>query len=265
LRVRCSAGSNLRYRRFPIGRTRFSEVASKISGSAGWKPCDTAGWKPALRRIREVGLTLSSASSARGRIAVRALGDGKLPQSSPTLLRARSRGFPGCHRPPNGTASASRGARLTRQSSMGSCPAWFAFQSFQPRSRAFGGWFHAALAFAIGAFGTTAGLFRNASPRRRTQLHSGTPGLRQSDRNGLFGRASAVLALANMMHLFANELAGLSARGFALLRIPARAFNGFVFWHVQLGGAAIEGCPRGDGTTDCSRICSARCFLSAAR
>jgi len=47
--------SNLLYRRFPIGSARFSE-ACKISRFAGWKPCDTAGWKPALRRACAVGL-----------------------------------------------------------------------------------------------------------------------------------------------------------------------------------------------------------------
>src|SRR5439155_3555675 len=41
--------SNLLYRRFPIGRTWPSPLRSGFGTPAGWKHCDTAGWKPALR------------------------------------------------------------------------------------------------------------------------------------------------------------------------------------------------------------------------
>jgi iron(III) transport system substrate-binding protein len=43
--------SNLLYRRFPIGSAaNHPEPREKPAASAGWKHCDTAGWKPALRR-----------------------------------------------------------------------------------------------------------------------------------------------------------------------------------------------------------------------
>ncbi len=42
--------SNLLYRRFPIGRvTGSSERVGSFARPAGWKPCDTADWKSALR------------------------------------------------------------------------------------------------------------------------------------------------------------------------------------------------------------------------
>jgi len=44
--------SNLLYRRFPIGRAPIPVRVGTFRGSAGWKPCDTADWKSALRPLR---------------------------------------------------------------------------------------------------------------------------------------------------------------------------------------------------------------------
>src|SRR5438093_5019404 len=41
--------SNLLYRRFPIGSALYASRAPQDGRLAGWKHCDTAGWKPALR------------------------------------------------------------------------------------------------------------------------------------------------------------------------------------------------------------------------
>ena len=48
--------------------------------------------------------------------------------------------------------------------------------------------------------------------RRRGELDAGAARLRQADRDRLFGRSCAVLALANVMDLFAHELTSLRAR-----------------------------------------------------
>lgn len=47
---------------------------------------------------------------------------------------------------------------------------------------------------------------------RRRQLHSGSPRLRQTDRNSLFSVARAVLPLAHMMDFLAHEFARLTRR-----------------------------------------------------
>ncbi len=44
----------------------------------------------------------------------------------------------------------------------------------------------------------------------RGQMHARPAGFGQSDGNGLFGGAGAVLAFANVMEFFANEFARLS-------------------------------------------------------
>jgi hypothetical protein len=55
VRVQVARVSNLLYRRFPIGRVSGLPYARpEFESSAGWKHCDTAGWKPALRRMRSM-------------------------------------------------------------------------------------------------------------------------------------------------------------------------------------------------------------------
>ena len=51
-----------------------------------------------------------------------------------------------------------------------------------------------------------------SSRLRRPELHAGAPRLRKADRDGLLRRARAVLAFADVMDLFADELARLRAR-----------------------------------------------------
>src|SRR5437879_12422789 len=64
-----------------------------------------------------------------------------------------------------------------------------------------------------------------------TLFRSRSPSLGQPDCNCLFGRASAMFALANVVHLFANKLAGLCARSFALAFITPSPFQSFLFRH----------------------------------
>jgi hypothetical protein len=61
----------------------------------------------------------------------------------------------------------------------------------------------------------TARRFRNGSIRWRRQIDTGSPSLRQPDRNGLLGRACSMLALAYVLDLLVHEFAGLGGRGFA--------------------------------------------------
>jgi len=58
----------------PISNRQHDRCAGSIGASAGWKHCDTAGWKPALR---PTGRTLSIVLS------------GKLAQCGPVLLRPK--------------------------------------------------------------------------------------------------------------------------------------------------------------------------------
>jgi len=66
----------------------------------------------------------------------------------------------------------------------------------------------------------------------RRQVHAGAAGLRQPNRDCLFRRASAMLALADVFHLLADELAGLRRRSFPLAFIFPRTFECFSVGHV---------------------------------
>ena len=65
----------------------------------------------------------------------------------------------------------------------------------------------------------------------RRQLHTGTPGLRKTDRNRLLGGASTVLALTNVIHFFLDELSRLGRRRFAFPRVLSSAFQCLLFRH----------------------------------
>jgi hypothetical protein len=52
--------------------------------------------------------------------------------------------------------------------------------------------------------------FRRLPFFRRAELHACVPRFGKTDRDCLFARSCTVLAFADMMHFFANELAGLS-------------------------------------------------------
>jgi hypothetical protein len=73
-----------------------------------------------------------------------------------------------------------------------------------------------ALARAVGALGAPPGLGEGGAFLRRAQFHAGPAALRQPDGYRLLGRARTVLPFANVVYLFAHELAGLGGRGLAL-------------------------------------------------
>jgi hypothetical protein len=68
------------------------------------------------------------------------------------------------------------------------------------------------------------------------QLHAGAPRLRKPDSDSLFRVGGAMLSFANVVHLFADEFAGLSARRFTFFFVSLRSFNDFLFWHDMLPG-----------------------------
>src|SRR5438067_2925408 len=72
----------------------------------------------------------------------------------------------------------------------------------------------------------------------RWQLHSRAARLRQADRDGLLRRTRAVLALPNVVHLLAHELASLRRRRLALRGVFLRAVDGLLVGHVTSSFAA---------------------------
>src|SRR5690349_2044456 len=100
----------------------------------------------------------------------------------------------------------SRAARLPLQRTLARLPT--------PRGR------HALRGRAVAASVVALGLATRGGGglalRRRRELDARAPRLRQSDRDRLFGRARAVLALADVIHLLAHELARLRRGGLSL-------------------------------------------------
>src|SRR5262249_29511192 len=74
----------------------------------------------------------------------------------------------------------------------------------------------------------------------RVELHARTPRLRQPDRDRLPRALGAVLALANVAHLLAHELACLRRRRFARALVPPRTLDGSLLRHVHL--PAVTNC-----------------------
>ena len=151
----------------------------------------------------------------RRRAARRSLGARRLPCSSRTLRRratARARVCLSGERSLRG-----RAVTLALQSSA---------NGVRSRARYFASWTPALGEIALGL----AACARRSSLFGR-ELHSGAARLRQADGNGLLRRPRAVLALANVVHLFAHELAGLRRRRLSLARILVRALDRFSFRH----------------------------------
>src|SRR5262249_58048777 len=65
----------------------------------------------------------------------------------------------------------------------------------------------------------------------RRQLHAGAARLGEPDGNRLLRRAGSVLTLSDVLDLFADELAGLSAGGFALTPVTTGAVEGLFLGH----------------------------------
>src|SRR5205823_360219 len=70
--------------------------------------------------------------------------------------------------------------------------------------------------------------------RGLAELHASAPGLAQSDRDRLLSRAGAMLARADMVDLFADELAGLRRRPLALASRAPCALQRFLLRHSRL-------------------------------
>jgi hypothetical protein len=68
---------------------------------------------------------------------------------------------------------------------------------------------------------------------RRRQIHTGPPRFRKADGNRLLGGAGAMLALADVMHLFADEFARLRGRRLALTPVAARSLQCSFLRHAQ--------------------------------
>src|SRR5437763_12029834 len=79
----------------------------------------------------------------------------------------------------------------------------------------------AAVTARVGALGALARLLRRLAALRRRQIDARLPRLRQADRDRLLRRLRAVLALADVVHFLAYELATLRRGGFALLLVAA--------------------------------------------
>src|SRR6185437_4702660 len=111
-----------------------------------------------------------------------------------------------------------REPRLGRQRPRRSRAARLALQHVRDRAR------HArpplrvapSLADLIGIFRAAPGAFLGAALLRRLERDAGATRLRQPDRDRLPRRAGAMLAAADLLHLLADEFAGLRRSRFAL-------------------------------------------------
>ncbi len=79
--------------------------------------------------------------------------------------------------------------------------------------------------------GRLTGAHRRPPRLRRGERHARPPRLRQSDRDRLLRRARAVLALANVIHLLAHELAGRRRRRLARREVLLRLVHRLLGWH----------------------------------
>src|SRR5438128_5818540 len=85
------------------------------------------------------------------------------------------------------------------------------------------------LAFAISMLRAASSFFRCLASRRRGEIDARPARLGQANGNRLFGGLRSVLAFANVVHFFANELPRLRRRRFPLAFILLRSFHGFLF------------------------------------
>jgi len=79
------------------------------------------------------------------------------------------------------------------------------------------------------------GLSANARARVRPRLGTDARSTRlgKTDGDGLFGIPCAVLSLANVVHLFANELTRLSGRTLSLRAVASGSLQGLFAWHSR--------------------------------
>jgi hypothetical protein len=75
------------------------------------------------------------------------------------------------------------------------------------------------------------GLGRNFPSLGQRQPNASAPRFRESDRDRLLRRSSAMFAFANMMHFLAYEFSGLRARRFPFSSVFSRSLDDVFFWH----------------------------------
>jgi hypothetical protein len=158
-----------------------------------------------------------------------------MPAADATLrrrARARFRGLSRLLRHRTVSAASRDAASLLgqRQTGRGAMP--FALQRASGGLRPFRGRPAAAMAArSVRLCSALASAGAGRAARRRFEGDPRAPRLRQADGNRLFGRARAVLAVANVLHFFAHEFAGLRAWRFALTFVAAGAFQRSFFRH----------------------------------
>ena len=89
-----------------------------------------------------------------------------------------------------------------------------------------------ALALRKIARGLAAGALTGATLSGRRQPHPGTPGLGETDGDGLLGIAGTMLALADVVHFFSDKLPRLGGGGFAAALIGLRPLQGGFLRHM---------------------------------
>src|ERR1044071_9408896 len=111
----------------------------------------------------------------------------------------------------------------------------FTSQRSQRGPRAPRAWFlrAAPLPLGVSTLGLAARSAAGCSPARRRQLHPGASRFGKPNRDRLFRAACAVLAFADVVHLFADKLARLRAGRFAFAAVPFSASQCFLFWHLS--------------------------------
>jgi hypothetical protein len=136
-----------------------------------------------------------------------------------------------------GSAAPPRGcrARLFRECLAGRGTTRLSLERPQRSTRPLRGWFSSrrALPGAVRARRALPCACRCLALARWFQFDAGSPGLREADCDRLFRRSSTMLALADVLHLLAHELACLGCRGFPLPFGFSRTLHGPSFWHVS--------------------------------
>src|SRR5207248_6497538 len=145
----------------------------------------------------------------------------------------------GAHRFYSGAAAAggatatSAAASLPAQRTPGSGAAAFAAQSARSGARTGTRWAPPASGAATTQVAAGPGSHLLGSPPAfgRSELDAGAARFGKPNGNSLLRRARSVLALADVMHLFANKFARLSAGRFSLARVFVGAFQCLLLWH----------------------------------
>jgi hypothetical protein len=149
---------------------------------------------------------------------------------APTLTRARR---PACRLASRGgRAPARRASGLSRQCLGRGGAMALPLEGAPGSARA--GWRWAFRSLTPCPAGGSRTPFRAAlgARRRSWQLHTRASSLGETDRDGLLRRGCAVLALADVVHLLANELTCLRTRRLALTLVATRTPQRFLFRHL---------------------------------